>query len=295
MSYSKQDAIQKIVDQLNATPLEELSEKLKDIRELRTGERKPKVPLLFGYPSTESEINAYERIISTLRRKTRAAMLPNHSAPFNVLATHFGGQPYAIAGDAWPICPSCERSLNFVCQISTGIPFGDGTREILLYTVYYCFRCKPEVTAQGMGYVIGIYWNPRLDAAVPIAPTRKLSAEPIYAQAPIWVKDVYYLPSIREADVEEMGVDIQYYLRRFEDFIGSVSESTHIIDSGPYPGNAQFIHCEQCTGLLEVTYTIFLDGIFSIICCPKHPHFVFGYHTNYDDCAVGPVKYEVLS
>jgi hypothetical protein len=46
---------------------------------------------------------------------------------------------------------------------------------------------------------------------------------------------------------------------------------------------------------MEVTFTIFLDGMFSLLCCPDHPHNLIGFHTEYEDCAAGPVKYEILA
>jgi hypothetical protein len=291
----KQDQIETIINQLSEIADQEIPERLKDIRELRTGERKPAVPILFGYPSTDREVAAYERLIRLVRKSTTAAKLPARTAPFNTLATHFGGQPYAMPGDQWPECPSCRQSLNFVCQISTNIPFSNGSQERLLYVVYYCFQCRPPVTAQGMGFVVGGYWNPTPANAVPIEPTRRLSAQALEPMAPIWTKGAYYLPSTRELDVEELGLPIQYYIERYDHFIQDLKESTVIIDSGPYPSQAEFIPCGHCQQQLYVTYTIFLGGMFSILCCSKHPDYVVGFYTSYEDCAVGPVKFEILA
>jgi hypothetical protein len=63
MAISNEKKIQKIIDQLAKTATKDLPEKLQDIHELRTGERKPIAPLLFGYPSTDDEVAAYERVL----------------------------------------------------------------------------------------------------------------------------------------------------------------------------------------------------------------------------------------
>lgn len=292
---SRAETIAAIIQKLPNTPVKDLPERLKDIHELRTGERKPSAPLLFGYPSTDEEIAAYERILSGLRTPTVGGVLTGSTAPFNVLATHFGGQPYAIEGDQWPECHTCDNSLNFVCQLSVNLPFADGSTQRLLYVIYYCFQCRPEITGPDGGFIIGGYWNPMLKQAEPIEWKKPLSAPPLTPQAPVYTNEVFFIPSKRDLDVEEMGLPLQYYLQRFDQYINDLRDSVNMIDAGPYPPNADFYACDECGEMLIVTYTIFFDGMFSILCCPMHPALTVGIHTEFDDCANGPVKFEILA
>jgi hypothetical protein len=288
-----QNTFKEIINQLPVTETNELPEKLKQLHELRIGEQRPKAPLLSRYSFTPAEEIAYDRIIKTLRRQTSAARITDHFKPFNAIATHFGGQPYAEQDDRWPDCQKCKSSLNFVGQLNFKSILPDGTSGTLLYVVYYCFRCFPSTNAPGSGFEIFSYWNPTLAAAEPIEPEHNLSARQIAPAALQDISDVFYLPSVQELDVEEIGLPIQFYLKRFDGFIDDLKKTATVISGGFYPAKAQSPKCGECGNSLEVVLTMFYAGVFSLLYCPNHPLHVVGYRTSFDDCAVGPVQYSV--
>lgn len=64
-------------------------------------------------------------------------------ASLPLLGTHFGGLPYAEAGEEWPACPACRTSLSFICQINTASGFHQRPAGVALLTFFYCWECSP--------------------------------------------------------------------------------------------------------------------------------------------------------
>lgn len=57
--------------------------------------------------------------------------------------SHFGGAPFAEAGEEWPVCPTCQTSLTFICQIDTASGFHQPPEGVALFTFFYCWECFP--------------------------------------------------------------------------------------------------------------------------------------------------------
>jgi hypothetical protein len=280
---STSEKLQQIIDRLVDTPVKDLPEQLKTIRELRTGERRPSAPILYGYPSTDNEIAAYERIIEQLARPIKAARLPERSETINPCATLMGGQPYAIAGDQWPGCPQCGVSLSFIGQISEALTLQDGSTNYLLNVIYCCLDCKPQVTDGQSGFVIAPYWNASPEKAVPMRPAKPSSAPAQPTRVPVFIEDQWYLPSISEIDVEDLGIPIQYYIKRYDQVIDDVRSKAHMLGGGPYPPGMRLLQCPDCGTTAEAGYTLLLDAMYSIIACPRHPHQPICFRTELDD------------
>jgi hypothetical protein len=91
---------------------------------------------------------SYQRLLELLGARLRPArkleLEPTADAgTLPLLATHFGGTPYAEAGETWPICPACKQSLTFIGQFDAReAPVAFGSR-IGLFTFFYCWHCMP--------------------------------------------------------------------------------------------------------------------------------------------------------
>lgn len=57
--------------------------------------------------------------------------------------SHFGGTPFAEAGERWPVCPTCETSLSFICQLDAAAGFHQPPEGVALFTFFYCWECFP--------------------------------------------------------------------------------------------------------------------------------------------------------
>jgi uncharacterized protein YwqG len=64
-------------------------------------------------------------------------------ASLPLIGSHFGGIPYAEAGEEWPVCPTCKTSLTFIGQIDTKSGFNQPPEGVALFTFFYCWECFP--------------------------------------------------------------------------------------------------------------------------------------------------------
>lgn len=71
-----------------------------------------------------------------IKKATQLEPVVDESAAAASCESKFGGQPYAEAGDAWPVCPCCENELSFVNQI-----FDETEQQLCVF--YYCNECTP--------------------------------------------------------------------------------------------------------------------------------------------------------
>ncbi|MBC7910858.1 MAG: DUF1963 domain-containing protein [Pyrinomonadaceae bacterium] len=85
-----------------------------------------------------SYLEPLTRVASRLEPKKR---LDKASLP--LLDSHFGGLPYAEVGEEWPVCPTCQTSLSFICQINTASGFHQQPKGVALLTFFYCWECSP--------------------------------------------------------------------------------------------------------------------------------------------------------
>jgi hypothetical protein len=226
------------------------------------------------YQFSQSEVDAFERLLSEFIGTVGAAKINDKVSDLElpVEITRFGGQPYAEAQDDWPECPKCGLSLNFVGQISEHISFDDDSVHNLLITIFYCFSDWPEVTAEGEGFIVAPYWDASSEKFAAIKPKKKLSRRATKgSRDSVWLEPMEYLPSPREIDLEDLGIPENYYTHRFEENNQALRKTADVIGGGPYPPGARILTCEECDGELETAYTLFIDGSFSIVACPRHP------------------------
>ena len=120
----------------------------------------------------------HEAVTSLLRPLARVAtkLTPRKVKKGGVvalLASHFGGQPYAEIGERWPICPTCKTDLTFICQIDMASGFHEKPKGIDLFTFFYCWECSPwglndEIPGT---WVVRTYSDPKDTFAKPISPS----------------------------------------------------------------------------------------------------------------------------
>jgi len=87
----------------------------------------------------------FEKLLRPLVRQATTVKLskaPN-AASKPATRTKFGGIPYSEAGDSWPICPGCERGLNFICQLNLADCLHPEPVLRGLFVFYYCWECMP--------------------------------------------------------------------------------------------------------------------------------------------------------
>jgi uncharacterized protein YwqG len=102
----------------------------------------------------------------TPRKVTEEEVIP-------LLASRFGGQPYAEVGEAWPSCPTCKTDLTFICQIDVASGFHEKPKGIDLFTFFYCWECGPwglDDEIKGT-WVVRTYSDPKDIFAKPIRPS----------------------------------------------------------------------------------------------------------------------------
>jgi len=68
--------------------------------------------------------------------------LDDSTAPKHT-SSYFGGNPYAEEGDIWPICPTCEKALDFICQMNFKDCEHESRPKIGLFSFFYCYECHP--------------------------------------------------------------------------------------------------------------------------------------------------------
>jgi tetratricopeptide (TPR) repeat protein len=268
-------AIQEVLPKI---PVKELPSILIGLRRLRIEAEQSET-----YEYSPNEEEAFDRLIATFARTVGAAQI-NREPPLEELSvevSRFGGRPYAQAQDEWPECPNCSLSLNFVCQISEELHFEDASVHRLLFTLFYCFNCRPKVTADGEGYVLGTYWDAAPHKFVEIRPRTQLSCPTVpYSLSSIWLEPLVYFPSAREVDLSLLGIPEDYYHEQFSRRVEELKGVAQIIGEGPYPDSARFINCQECSEQFETRYTLYLDGTFSILACPNHPDRPLGFHNH---------------
>jgi uncharacterized protein YwqG len=119
-----------------------------------------------------------EALTSLLRRLAKVAtkLIPRkvmEGEIVSLLESHFGGQPYAEIGEAWPSCPVCNTDLTLICQIDVTSGFHEKPNGIDLFTFFYCWECGPwglddEIAGT---WVVRTYSDPKEIFAEPIRPS----------------------------------------------------------------------------------------------------------------------------
>ena len=89
-----------------------------------------------------------QRLKGLTRPAAAAELHPLRGGPdISPIGSKFGGRPFAVAAEAWPMCGTCGQGLTFVfqcnlaalpeeCRQDLGGPAADG-----LFAFYYCHSC----------------------------------------------------------------------------------------------------------------------------------------------------------
>jgi len=96
-------------------------------------------------------------LVPRVRPRT-VVRLERTDAPMAPTAARFGGTPYLVAGETWPMCV-CGLPLAFICQL----PVDTG-----LVAFYFCWDCFPQDPEPGP-WTLRMYDDPRDDNAITIA------------------------------------------------------------------------------------------------------------------------------
>jgi hypothetical protein len=138
----------------------------------------------------------------TLHRLKNAADLPPTS-------THFGGQPYAEAGDSWTICGGCDRPLSFIAQFNMD-DCGHASPFHGLFSFYYCQECAswgdiPEDLHDA--WLVRHHPSPAASKAVALKPP----SNPPWIGKPCRADQQTYLsfPSWEDTDLDPQLIDPQ--------------------------------------------------------------------------------------
>lgn len=214
-----------------------------------------------------------------------------------LLGSHFGGNPYFESGGKWPICPDCNRELDFICQIDYTQGFHEKHKEIALFTFFYCWECLPcggllKDETEGQ-WVVKIYPNPSEEKAVTIkrAKVQEKVTKPCIGE----IYEAESLPDWDEIDLMKLvekrlprpwaGLDIPggLYQSLVEKLIGEPEGLCTFL--GGYPKWIQgglTPKCSKCGSRMSLLAQINSeenagiewrdDGAVYLFFCPNHPH-----------------------
>jgi uncharacterized protein YwqG len=213
-------------------------------------------------------------------------------ADLPVAGTHFGGPPYAEAGDDYPLCPTCHKPLNFICQIDARRGFHEKPEGISLFTFFYCWECFPwgfKDDQKGQ-WVVRNYNQPREDKFVGIEPPAEIlyPTEPCLADEekitvfPNWeeinnlsVEISNAVDDIESEDPWEEYDSIVKELGGFKDFATTI---------GGYPfwvQGAETLECDLCGNRMKLLAQIDSEekanlgwgdcGLVYLFFCENHP------------------------
>ena len=96
--------------------------------------------------------------IRAYRRAAHLMVLHRAETPLARSVTKFGGLPYLLQDEQWPICSRCRRPMSFVFQANFGdIPGTFRLGDYDLLTFYYCLNCCPRSSEEAKGYRLQLY------------------------------------------------------------------------------------------------------------------------------------------
>lgn len=219
-------------------------------------------------------IRAYQRF---------AHLLIPHRAetPLARNVTKFGGFPYLLENEHWPVCSLCQNPMAFVFQAKFA-DLADALRlgRFNLLTFYYCFDCCPRTAQERGGHYLRMRQIAPQDALqpAPFALHRKEADEP--NECALVLRPIEDLPPA-ETVIGILGTDentLQEYERRLETLRGGNLCASKI---GGYPYWIQAepsLHCRcgasmrfwaQIDSEAEANLFWGTDGVLYLFYCPR--------------------------
>jgi uncharacterized protein YwqG len=113
--------------------------------------------------ATDDANAALDATLAAFVRPRTLVHLDPTDAPLEPTASRFGGQPYAEAGETWPMC-ICGLPLTFICQLDLRQTVVQ-ERGIALFAFYYCWDCFPQDGIEG-AWRLRTWADPRDDKSV---------------------------------------------------------------------------------------------------------------------------------
>jgi len=119
--------------------------------------------------------------IRAYRRTAHLMILHRAETPLARSVTKFGGLPYLVQNEQWPVCSVCHRPMSFIFQANIADISGVFRLDDYdLLTFYYCLDCCPRSSQEERGYRLQLRQTSRGDAlqAAHFALRREEAAEP---------------------------------------------------------------------------------------------------------------------
>src|SRR5262249_49402037 len=88
-------------------------------------------------------MNRLEDLLKPLVLKALVLDVRKARTPLPLTASKFGGVPYHEPGEDWPKCPSCTKSLAFICQLDLSRTSHPARESVPFFTFFYCWHCSP--------------------------------------------------------------------------------------------------------------------------------------------------------
>ena len=119
--------------------------------------------------------------IRAYRRTAHLMILHRAETPLARCVTKFGGFPYLLQNEQWPICSGCHRPMSFIFQANfRDLPGTFRLGDYDLLTFYYCLDCCPRSCQEAKGYRLQLHQTSPGDELQPAHFTlqREETAEP---------------------------------------------------------------------------------------------------------------------
>ena len=88
-------------------------------------------------------MNTLVDLLKPLIQTSAALELQQAPSVLPLTASKFGGKPYLESGESWPQCPTCHRTLTFICQLDLRQTSHPSRVKVPFITFYYCWDCFP--------------------------------------------------------------------------------------------------------------------------------------------------------
>ncbi|MCX8037996.1 MAG: DUF1963 domain-containing protein [Candidatus Sumerlaeia bacterium] len=91
--------------------------------------------------------------IRAYRRPAYLLLLRPAETPLDRNVTKFGGLPYLLQHERWPVCTGCHQPMTFMFQTHLrDLPGGLRIGRYDFLTFYYCVNCAPRSSLEGKGF-----------------------------------------------------------------------------------------------------------------------------------------------
>jgi len=104
--------------------------------------------------------------------------------PTDRFISKFGGLPY-LQDQSWPVCKACKKPLSFVMQLRTDDAKGFLKGFPKMFSLFYCFSCRPWWDVDGKGFLARIS---AIDGNAKMLPAKNVPLEIYNEVKPIAIK-----------------------------------------------------------------------------------------------------------